>query len=399
MNIKLFKDTSLQWGISISIIFISLVTNFILAKHLNIQEFSNFSEAMALGSIILIIFDFGFKNLIFRENVNNNDKLDYLQLAIVFSFVILIIMIFLVSLIDLDNYFILSILCFYLINLIFFKSYKLKAEGKFFEDFRLNVSSRFIGLILLCIQIFYLNKYNATDYFLFWFISLCICFLFFNFKDLKFKPINFDKKIFKQIIYFFLIDFFIILYFKSDILLLSYFKVEDLYISNYNIAHKIFELPLSFIAPLCLIFYRENRLNYEKKKKLINISKHIKIILLLCAIYFFTIIFFYDYFIKFLFNNKFIESIEMVKLMSLTIFFLGLNCYLILLFFSINKEKIVMKIVFLIMIINILFNFIFINLLGYYAVIYSFIFTEIILSSILLFKFLFVKKELNENSI
>ena len=399
MNTKLSKAIFLQWSISFFVIITSLVTNFILAKYLSINEFSNFAQAMALGSIMLIVFDFGFKNLIFRENISNYDKLDFLYLASTFSFLIFIVTLFFAYVLELKNYFILSIICFFFINLIFFKSYKFKAEGKFLSDFKLNIFCKSLGLMFLCIQIFYFEYYIASDFFLFWLLSLLICFLIFNFNELKLKKIIFPKKIFKQIFCFFFIDFFIILYFRSDILLLSYFKIDEIYISNYNIAHKIIELPLSFIGPLCLIFYRENRINFEEKKKLINISKHIKIILLICVIYFLFTILFYEYFIQFLFNNKFDESIEMVKLMSLTIFFLGLNCYLILLFFSINKEKIVMKIVFLVMIINILFNFIFINLLGYYAVIYSFIFTEIILSSILLFKFLFIKEELNENSI
>ena len=89
----------------------------------------------------------------------------------------------------------------------------------------------------------------------------------------------------------------------------------------------------------------------------------------------------------------------MVKYMSVTITFMFLNCYLILILYSINMEKMVLKCVFFISVLNVLFNIIFIQYLGYIAVIYSFIFTEFFLSIILIFKYFKITNKLYENRI
>ena len=399
MNFNFFKNYSLQFGIVFFSILITFLTNFFLAKYLSILEFSFFSQAMALGSIMLIVFDFGFKSLIFRENIKKETQINFLNIATYNSFIIFLFILIISFFVDTFPNIQIILLCFFILNLIFFKSYKYKAEGNFFLDFKINFILRILGFIFFLIQIFYFKFYDSGNYFNFWLISLTICCIFFYYKDITIRKKKIDKKIIKTVLTFFFIDLLIVIYFKSDILLLTYFKIDPIYIANYNIAHKVFEFPMAFFAPLCFLLYRDSRIFFNKHKFVSKNYNTIFLILISGILYFLITFFFYDNVIIYLFDQKFIQSITMVKYMSVTIIFMFLNCYLILILYSINMEKMVLNSVFLMTVLNVLFNVIFIQYYGYIAVIYSFIFTEFFLSIILIFKYLKIINKLYENRI
>ena len=78
----------------------------------------------------------------------------------------------------------------------------------------------------------------------------------------------------------------------------------------------------------------------------------------------------------------------MVEKMNIAILFMSMNCFFIMFFFLINKEKIILFIVFLSMIFNLSFNMLLVPIIGHYAVIYSFIITEILVFSLLIINLL-----------
>ena len=396
---EILLATYQQWLTSILIIIISILSTYLVAKYLNIFEFAKYSEAIALGSIFLILFDSGFKNIIFRENIVKLKQQKYLKEAGVNSTLILVFSLIIITLLKQDYYMHLALICFYLTNLLIFKSFYFKGIGKYLYDFKLNISFRGLSLIFLIIQLIVLEKLSAFSFFLFWCLSLLICVLIIYLKNLnlKLKSLKFNFKIYKKIYCFFLIDLFVVIYFKSDILILKYFDINPVIIANYSMSHKMFEIPMMFITPLCIVFYRNTRIQFLEKRLKFNSVYKVIYAIILSIVYFLLIKFFYKDFIKLLFSEKFVESIAMVEKMNIAILFMSVNCFFIMFFFSINKEKIILFIVFLSMVFNLSFNMLLVPILGHDAVIYSFIITEILVFSLLIIN-LFVRRNIYESS-
>lgn len=379
MMIKI-SDLTFQWITIITGLLLSIVTTYIVAKNFSFENYSLFSQCYSLGAILLILFDFGNKSMIFRSSIKIKKNLNRLNNSINVSTVIFFLSIVVLLIAKSSLIFITTAFCFFLINLIQFKSSFLKGSGNFYLDLKINIFYRFFLFVALCLQFFYLKNFKASLFFNLMALSLSISFIFIfinDFKDFKFK-LNFP--IIKKIIYFFLIDICIVLYFRADILIMSHLDISDNLISNYSISHKVFEFLAILISPICIIFYRKFRLSESLYHKNSQLLLGLKIIILIGIFVFFINIFFFEIIVNYIFDFKFKESANVVYIMNFGTIFMCMNSVLIFYFFSINEEKNIFYILIPITLFSLTANFCLLNTYGYIVSAYVFVINETLLS-------------------
>lgn len=364
-----FQDLSYQ---GFSLFFsglISFIINILVFNKTNVNFYAEFSYALSLGFILVILFDFGNKNLILYISSKNSSKYKY---DIIYYSIFISLMIFLfISLnfvLFFDSKYFYVILSFFLINISQQISFYLKGHGKFIKEFFWQIYFRSSNLIFVYLAITY--KKNDLEYlFLFWSISsLLSIFLYLNKNIKKFFFIKKKIKIFinsyflNWILPFFIIDIFVTINLRLNIILMKHLGVENYKISSFAAAFRLFEIIVIFIGPVAILTLRHFMKNKIRNGK--------DLFVLMQQIFLISFGIFLIYFLSsellssIFFKQSYVQISNILKYLSICFILMIPNAVLFQYLISKKKHIILMKLIIIVSLICIISNIIFIS---YYA--------------------------------
>lgn len=252
---------------------ISFVISIFLARKLGPEAFGIYSTALSVGSILLIFYDFGFRNFILRETSKASVKFsDYRHalcwLSLRHSIYIASIFIFCgILFYPRSTHLILAIsLCFFGVHIIQVISSSLKGGQKYIEDGLHVFAARVISAMFIYF-VFIVERLNIETIFYAWGTGL-ILYGFFSkwtlFKPSENPPFSY---LYSTLFPLFLIDMFLVLYLRTDIIFMQVLAVNKSQIGNYSAAIRIIEACLLITVPMRAI------LQVEMRKKTLNRPK------------------------------------------------------------------------------------------------------------------------------
>jgi O-antigen/teichoic acid export membrane protein len=360
-----------------------------MARNLSISDYGLITTVFTLANILSSFFEFGFNNYFQREAASRSAEFNYdfhnaLSIKLISLLVYLVIIFFYFIdgisksfipflIIGLTSY----ILSFnnlfsrvlfgkssykppFIAILIARSSLMLLTFIAFIVNSDLNVILTVFlisSLIQLSVLIYYLNK---TE----------------NLSGLKFQLLSI-KKIFKSSLPMGFGILFVWIYDKVDILLIQrIIGVEN--VSFYSIAYSFYKFPQIFSGVVLLPLFTElSRKFIDSEKILFTDIKQNFLVLMFISLFF---IGFYliaaDYFIPFIYGEKYRQSIGILKLLVVAIPALFLNNLTGVVLNAIKREKKVMISTFFGLLVNVFINIVFLKEIGVKAAIYSTIITE-----------------------
>lgn len=257
---------------------ISFLISIYLARKLGPEVFGIYSTALSVGSILLILYDFGYRNLILRETSKASKKFTSYRCSLFwlsFRHSVIVGVVFIVSgglIFPEQIHLILALsLCFFGVHITQIISSSLKGGEKYLED-GLHVFSARVISALFIISMFFVQRLTVENIFYAWGAGL-LAYSFFSWRSL-FKPCEGPPftYIYSTLFPLFLIDMFLVLYLRSDIIFMQALGVNKSQVGNYSAAIRIIEACLLITVPMRAILQVEMRKKkFEEPQSIINL--------------------------------------------------------------------------------------------------------------------------------
>jgi O-antigen/teichoic acid export membrane protein len=380
-NILFSKNSLFQLFSTIVVSAISFFLTILIARNFSYQEFTLYSYGVSLGSIFLVLYDGGFKQLLLRERSHPSIHLKKFRSTlfdISISNSLLVFLFIFLFFVFTDNpiFYFLIALCFLLLSIIQFISYNLKGMGLFILDSNFLIYSRVLSAVPISILVI-CGFSKALLVFFVWLLALIIIILSYLFfmHNRQFK-FNLSFGLYKFTIPFVLIDFFTAIYFRSDLIMMKHLNLSYVNIANYAASFKIIEIFNIIFFPISILLFRRIR----KKIFILSARNYLICILILLfvgfvASYFINI--YGRYILNFFFGNSYINSDDYLSILSYALIFIIPNMFLTQLTLALNCEWFYVLVTFFIAAFNLLFNFLYLPSYGPIAASYISISTEI----------------------
>ncbi len=252
-----------QWVASMYVAGISMTLFFWLGKILGPALFGQYNYALTWAAMVAVIFDGGFKTLIFREEIKSRTKGIMICQAI--GHLLTIVGLSLVGwIVCCRTYTVmwLAVIISVAVNtVVSFYSSSLKAKGAFRTEAMWQIIFRSVSAasILVCVYLW------PTPVIIFWAGAMgllaCLCFIWQWFRTHRpiFQP---DLAVYRSAMALMVIDIATSLYFRIDIILLNHLNVSQADIGRYAAAVKILQGFVLLSMPVSQIFFREMRIHW-----------------------------------------------------------------------------------------------------------------------------------------
>ncbi len=243
-----------QWLTSIFVSLISFVTTIYIARELGPTSFGKYSSLIALGAILSIIIDGGFKNIILNNELKNySDKKNIIKLAVNHIILSSLIIILIISLFSSEALlYNLCILYFFGINCLQLISTILKGRGLYNSDAYIQICTRLLLMIFSMLVVYLFKDIELL------LISSIIVLFFMLYHSRKY--ITWGKcycnilETYQVTSVFFCIDICITIYIRSSIIIMQLLGISDADIGGYTSAFRIIEglimlsIPIGFVV-------------------------------------------------------------------------------------------------------------------------------------------------------
>ncbi|MEL7669244.1 flippase [Methanobacterium sp.] len=377
---RIFKNTGLLLiAYLLSYVFAFLYTIY-SARYLGVENFGILSFALAFTGIIGILSDLGLNTLVTREIARDKNIIkeytgNIITIKLILSLITFGLIILLVNLMgySLENLYVVYLIALFTLfsNLsMFFYSIFQAFEKMEYQSIGqiLNSLLIFTGVIIGITYKFDLLKF-ALIYFIAGLIVLAYAYSTFTWKFFLSKPKfnwNLSKIIIKSSLPLSLTFIFSLVYFKIDSIILSLIQgniAVGIYTASYSLMVALTFIPSVFslsIYPLLSKFHISSKKSLE-----VSYQKSFKYLFLISLPIAMCTTFLADKIIILIYGTAFAESIIALQILIWTIPPIFLTYMSRTFLISINKENILLKILFICMIINITLNLIFIPYLSY----------------------------------
>ncbi len=247
------------------VITVSSLLSIVIARFLGPVEFGIYAAALSAGSILGILFDFGFRHLIQRETARPSEQHAALQpklLATAMAVSLLIavtMMVVLCLMFPSWRVMILSVgACFASIAITQFISAEMKGRQRFIREGIHVAGARSVSAVLI-LALLVLGGASSSLILLAWGAGLLLWNLGFNNYAFRRFELAASPSLLPMLISLFLIDLFITVYFRADILLLQYLGAGKAEIGNFSAALRLVEAFIMLGLPLRSIFQTQIR--------------------------------------------------------------------------------------------------------------------------------------------
>ena len=252
-----------QWLATVFVAGVSMVLFFWLGRMLGPAVFGQYNIALTWAALCGLVFDAGFKTLIFRQEIGGRGGADTVRRA----FGHLAVMAFVGAGVGLylwraAGWLPLAVLAFVVFNtLANFYSAHLKGMGSFDAEAGWQIGSRSASALVIVVAL--LAWPSVAGIFLAWALGLLLWLAGKAGWLRQQRPVvGYDWLQYKPVLALLTIDVATTVYFRTDVLLLKYLDVEPAEIGRYSLAYKVLEGITLMAAPVAQIFFREMRLSW-----------------------------------------------------------------------------------------------------------------------------------------
>jgi O-antigen/teichoic acid export membrane protein len=371
------------------------------ARILGPEGWGSFQYVLSIASIFFIFSDWGISNLLIRDYQQKGDFKERIHtgslIREILVFLSLIIALMASLIFENQNFrktFIILAFFLFLSNLRDYITSFFQAIQKMEKQFVVNFIESLLTLIFGIIFLLTLKNMVSLSlaYFLGMFFSLIFCLLLAKNFLIYLKP-----KINYEFIKYYLINGLPLalfgmlgfIFFTTDQIILGKLKGVEM-VGYYSIATRIILILTTFPSLFLVSLFPQLALSVSNKERLKNIfKKSIPFILLISFSIFVFVLIFAD-FLPLLFGQKYIPSIQPLKLLSLILLFLPLTNLFDNFLFSINRQWQDFFITLFCALLNVVLNFILIPQYSIFGAIYATLisqFVNLILTSLLSYKY------------
>ena len=372
------------------------------ARILGPESWGSFQYILSIASIFFIFSDWGISNLLIRDYQQKEDFKErictgsFIREFLAFvSLLIALIFSLIFENINFRKTFIILSLFLFLGNVRSYIESFFQAIQKMEKQFILILIESLITLIFGITLLLIVQDIIVLSYAYLAGVFISFVFAIFLAKDFL---VYFKPKINYEFIKYYLINGFPLalfgmlgfIFFITDQIILGKLKGVEA-VGYYSIATRIILILVTFPSLFLTSLFPQLALNTSDKGKLKNIfKKSISFILLISFLLFIFVLIFAD-FLTLLFGDRYIQTIQPLKLLSLILLFLPLTNLLDNFLFSINKQWQDFFVTLFCASLNVVLNFLFIPQYSIFGAIYATLisqFVNLILTSILSYKYL-----------
>ena len=284
----LFFNLAAQWAGALYAAAVSLGLVFVVGRSLGPRAFGNYSYALTVAILFVVVQDGGFKRLIFREKTLPSAELlhhqeNLMPWALGHASVSTVIGVTIALTLPVAYHIeiALAFFCLGLQAVVVFISAELRARGMFAQDAQWQAIARSLSAGGILLSIFLLGAQPAYI-FLGWALGLIASLLLSPIPLTRPKVAGFRvKKIRRACMAFMGAEAATMIYSRSDIILLKYFSDCPEQVGYYAAAYRFLEGIALLSGPLSFIWFRNLRLN--RKDKGLFRSKLVKTALIMLA--------------------------------------------------------------------------------------------------------------------
>jgi O-antigen/teichoic acid export membrane protein len=388
--LRLIKDSRYLLFINIIEQFFFFLVFLVFARKYSIESYGELITLFTLANVFIIFFNFGFPVFLQREIAISNEKSSELLNRILSINLLIFISYFLLTFIYYRlfyntisiNIFFLTMIPVYLYSNVNILNSVLSGLSEYKRQYKSFINSRIVTISIFLIFTLFLN--SKLSYLLFIYslgFLYHIILLVLNLKKITGKfifPFKFGGMfdIIKISLPLGMAVIFNYLYDKIDILLISKFT-DYTQVGYYNVGYGIYKA--SSIAFSFLLISGLTRVSYLSRRNSavkLFFKKYSGILILIGVIINIFLFFASEYIIRFIYTDKFIDSVLILRIVSFAVVGLALNNLAGVILNGLGLYKENMYVTFTGLIINIIMNFIFIPIYGIIAAAVISILTE-----------------------
>ena len=277
---------------SIGVGVISFALSLFIAREAGASHFGQYSTALAIGSILAMVFDGGLSNLLSRERARVSEHLGNIHeqlpnIAMGYSFLAAILASIICFIAFAEQLYLgLGIIwCFWGAVITQYSSAILRGDGYFKFDSLWQLKQRALTSFLISVTVL-LGYFEAWQLLLTWAIGALCANIFFK-EGFRYKPffkpfLSPDFNLYRTMLPLLWINLATTIYFRSDLILLRSLGVPDNVIGQYAAAHRLIEAVILVASPISIIIFRKVRLLHDDRPLLI---KFIIKSLLICILF------------------------------------------------------------------------------------------------------------------
>ena len=368
---------------------ISFTLSLYIARQLGASHYGQYSTALAIGSILVIGFDGGIRNLLTRERTRASEHLANLHkalphIAMGYSLIAAILASVICLIIFPDQTYLgLGIIwCFWGAVITQYASAILRGDGQLKADSLWQLKHRTLTAALIAVAVS-LGYFEAWQLLLTWALGSLYANLFFK-EGFRFKPffkplLLLELKLYRTLLPLLWIDLATTIYFRSDLIMLRCFKVSDGDIGQYAAAYRLIEAAILVASPISIAIFRNVRLMHEEQ--LLRTNYIIKS-LLISALFGFLGLALLEWvanpLVLLTYGAQYTQAATLLPILGWMIVLLIPNMALTQITLALNLEKPYALTATLAVIVNVSFNFLFIPKYGVVAAAYASIASELI---------------------
>ena len=269
-----FKFLSAQWAATAYVGLVSLGLNILLARQFGPNGFGEYGVALAVGALLGIALDGGFKTLLLRERTLATGSLTNLlprlhAVAMGHALMVGVIMGALILVLATEQRVLLiaTVVCFLGMALSQFVSGALRGEGRFIADAGWQVGVRTLSAVAVLVAL--VVGVNAPPGILLALAAGAVtAILFLPHGQTKRPRLEWHPEAYRAAAILLWVDLATVIYFRADMLLLDTMGAPAAEIGQYAAAYRIIEALILLTTPVALLVFRVLRLEWQAPLRL-----------------------------------------------------------------------------------------------------------------------------------
>ena len=248
-----FRDLVAQYGAAVAVAAISFILTATVARRIGAEQFGLYSTAIAIGAILGIFLDFGFKQIVQREAARPTLSYSYRELqGTAIKNIVVVALLFVVggALLFSSQLFLAVCIatCFAGAAFTQLISARLRGQGYFIQDAWHQVASRMISAAAIIVSLLFFP--DVAIILGAWGVGTIAWTIFAVIRFARPLPGPMVLDIYQHAAPLFVIDLLIVIHFRIDLIVMQGFGVDQKFIGNYSAALRIVELFIFLTFPV-----------------------------------------------------------------------------------------------------------------------------------------------------
>jgi O-antigen/teichoic acid export membrane protein len=254
-----------QWGATIYVGIVSFAINVLIARSIGAKGFGEFATAMAIGSILLIVLDGGFRTLLLREVTRPTpglsvrpERIPLIALGHLLAVACLSSVLALSWFRENLSIALATLACFVGVAMTQLVSALLRGQGRIIHEGTWQMVARSLSAVAILVMLL-IGFHEPWHILATWAAASIALALILLGRYLPAVRLRLSREMYQSALPILIIDFATAVYFRSDLILMSLLGVSKEDSGNYAVAYRLIEAIILLANPLCILLFRRFR--------------------------------------------------------------------------------------------------------------------------------------------